>query len=442
MKIANLLIGTFILTAAFSVKAQEETEQERECKRMRFLAGEEIKVKNYSSAAMYYLKGETICGGYDAANYNRLIGSLRNAAGSRYFLTQNNVILSSRGSQSVEGLKYDEDFDKKTKQAYIDTLVGVYDRMETAGLYDQANDLIRATYIIQSSKPNRAKADELYARAIHKEGSAVTEAHVSYYYYNMYVMFTEAAADKKPELKKRLISEYFFLSKLITAANMSLKTQENLLSYFNGVVKTCDDILPELKGFMKSLPVELESKKSSVKNFITLLEMKECTKSAEYGMLIDTLNRIDPSVDGKSAQARYLRSLGKYGEAISKYKEAKSMATEDDVKEEIEYKILEIQYHDQNSYRTAYTTAMGINGKYRSAALKLAAQCVSQTANSCGSSTFDRKANYLYAAQLADRAGDGSAAARYRASGPSEGDWFEAGVSSVTLSCWGVTVSK
>ena len=416
MKIANLLIGTFILTAAFSVKAQEETEQERECKRMRFLAGEELKIKNYAAASSYYIKGETICGGYDKANYDRMTGTLRNALAT--------------------------ETDKAKKTAFTDTLVGAYDRMETAGLYDQANDLIRATYIIQSSKPNRAKADELYARAIHKEGSAVTEAHVSYYYYNMYVMFTEAAADKKPELKKRLISEYFFLSKLITAANMSLKTQENLLSYFNGVVKTCDDILPELKGFMKSLPVELESKKSSVKNFITLLEMKECTKSAEYGMLIDTLNRIDPSVDGKSAQARYLRSLGKYGEAISKYKEAKSMATEDDVKEEIEYKILEIQYHDQNSYRTAYTTAMGINGKYRSAALKLAAQCVSQTANSCGSSTFDRKANYLYAAQLADRAGDGSAAARYRASGPSEGDWFEAGVSSVTLSCWGVTVSK
>jgi hypothetical protein len=332
--------------------------------------------------------------------------------------------------------------DKAKKTAYTDTLVGAYERMETAGVYDPSNDLIRATYIIQSSKPNRPKADELYARAIHKEGSAATEAHISYYYYNMYVMFTEAAAEKKPELKKRLISEYFFLSRMITAANMSVKTQENFLSYFNGVVKTCDDILPELKGFMKSLPVEIESKKSSVKNFITLLEMKECTKSVEYGMLIDTLNSMDPSVDGKMAQARYLNSLSKFGDAISKYKEAKSMATGDDVKEEIEYKILEIQYHDQNSYRTAYTTAMGINGKYRSAALKLAAQCVSQTANSCGSSTFERKANYLYAAQLADRAGDGSAAARYRSSGPADGDWFEAGVSSVTLSCWGVTVSK
>jgi hypothetical protein len=415
MKIAKLLFGTLFISAAFVANAQE-TDKEKECLRMRFLAGEELKIKNYALASSYYLKGEVICGGYDKANYDRMTGTLRNTISS--------------------------ETDKAKKTAYTDTLVAAYDRMETAGVYDPTNDLIRATYIIQSSKPNRVKADELYARAIHKEGSAVTEAHVSYYYYNMYVMFTEAAADKKPEIKKRLISEYFFLSKMITAANMSLKTQENLLSYFNGVVKTCDDILPELKGFMKSLPADIDSKKSSVKNFITLLEMKECTKSAEYGMLIDTLNRIDPSVDGKMAQARYLRSLGKFGEAISKYKEAKSMAADDEMKEEIEFKILEIQFHDQNSYRTAYSTAMGITGKYRSSALKMAAQCVAQTANSCGSSTFERKANYLYAAQLADRAGDGSAAAKYRAAGPAEGDWFESGVTSVTLSCWSVTVSK
>lgn len=415
MKIAQLLFGTFILTASFIARTQE-TDQEKECLRMRFLAGEELKIKNYSAASAYYIKGETICGGYDKANYDRMIGTLRNTIAT--------------------------ETDKAKKTAYTDTLIGAYDRMEKAGLYDATNDLIRATYIIQSSVPNRAKADELYARAIQKEGSAVTEAHVAYYYYNMYVMFTEAPADKKAVIKSRLISEYFALSKLITATNMSVKTQENLLTYFNGVVKTCDDILPELKGFMSSLPTEVEAKKATVNNFITLLEMKSCTKSKEYGMLIDTLNRIDPSVDGKIAQSKYLRSLDKHNDAIGALKEAKGMTSDDSKKEEIEYLILDIQFRDQNSYRAAYNTAMGINGKYRTSALKMAAQCVAQSANSCGSSTFERKCNYIYAAQLADKAGDSSAAAKYRAAGPTEGDWFEAGVSSVTLSCWGVTVSK
>ena len=122
-------------------------------------------------------------------------------------------------------------------------------------------------------------------------------------------------------------------------------------------------------------------------------------------------------------------------------KEAKGLADADQ-KEEIEYMILDILYSDQKSYKSAFNAAMDISGKHKSTALKMAANCVAQMANSCGSSTFERKANYLYAAQLADRAGDSGAAARYRNSGPTDGDWFEAGVSSVTLSCWGVTVSK
>lgn len=416
MKIAKLLFGTFVLTAAFVANAQEETEQERECKRMRFLAGEELKIKNYAGASMYYLKGETICGGYDKDNYERMIGSLRNTVA--------------------------KETDKARKTAYVDTLVGAYERQEKAGFYEASNDLIRATYMMQSSKPERMKADELYNRGMHTAGMSITEAHVSYYYYNLYVLFTEAPAEKKAEIKSRLISDYFFLSKLISASNMSVKTQENLLTYFNGVVKSCDDILPELNGFMSSLPSDVEMKKATVNNFITLLEMKSCTESKEYGMLIDTLVKIDPTVDAVIAKAKYLISVKKYSEAISTLKDAMGMTSDSDKKEEIEYMILEIQFRNQGSYRTAYNTAMGINGKYRSSALKIAAQCVAQTANSCGSSTFERKANYLYAAQLAERAGDGGAAAKYRASGPNEDDWFNAGSSSVTLSCWSVTVSK
>jgi hypothetical protein len=415
MKIANLLLGTFVVTAAFSLQAQEETEQERECKRMRFLAQEENKIKNYAGAATYYLKGETLCGGYDAANYDRMIGTLRNAVAT--------------------------ETDKTRKAAYTDTLVAAYDRQEKAGFYDPKNDLIRATFIVQTTKPDRAKADELYNRGIHAEGMAVNEAHVSYYYYNLYVHYTEVPAEKKADLKKRLIADYFFLSKMIGAQNMSVKTQENLLAYFNGVVKSCDDILPELKGFMSSLPQEIESKKASVNNFILLLEMKSCTESKEYGMLIDTLIYIDPSVNAIIGKAKYLKAQKKFSESISTLKEAKGMADAEQ-KEEIEYMILDIMYTDQKNYKGAYGVAMDISGKYRSTALKMAAGAVAQTANSCGSSTFERKANYLYAAQLAERAGDSGAAARYRNSGPTDGDWFEAGVSSVTLSCWGVTVSR
>jgi hypothetical protein len=150
---------------------------------------------------------------------------------------------------------------------------------------------------------------------------------------------------------------------------------------------------------------------------------------------------IDPSIDAVLAKAKLLRAKKRYSESIATLKNAKTMTTDAEKKEEIEFMIAEIQF-SSGSYNAAYTTALSVSGKNRSDAVRLAASCVAKTANSCGTSTLERKANYLYAAQLADRAGDGSGASKYRAAGPSDGDWFDAGVTSVTLSCWGITVSK
>lgn len=418
MKLGKLLfgavVGTFTLISINSF-AQEETEQEKECLRMRFLAGEELKIQNYAGATKFYVRGEAICGGYDKANYDRMIGTIRNTISS--------------------------ETDKVKKTAYIDTLLTFYTKTEEKGFYDKVNDNIRATYIIQSSKPDRVKADELYTRGIAVSGTSTSETHISLFYYNLYTMYAEAPADKKGEFKKRLIAEYFNLSKIVAEAKMSVKTQENLTTYFNNVVRSCEDILPELKDFMATLPQDLTMKKNTVNNFISLLESKSCTDSKEYEMLIDTLIAIDPSIDAVLAKAKLLRAKKRNTEAIATLKEAKTMTSDADKKEEIEYMIVEIQF-GSGSYNAAYSTAMGISGKYRSDALKMAAACVAKLANSCGSSTLERKANYLYAAQLSERAGDSSAASKYRAAGPADGEWFDAGVNSVSLSCWGVTVSK
>ncbi len=415
MKLQKLLLSALVLIS-LGVYAQEETEQERECKRMRFLAGEDLKIKNYAGASAYYIKGEAICGNYDKANYDRMIGSLRNTISA--------------------------ETDKVKKTAYIDTIIGVYDRAEQKGFYDQANDLIRASYIVQSSKPNRAAADVLFARGITKVGAAPSETQLILYYSNLYTVYTESTdTAKKSELKKRLISEYFGLSKMVSDTKMSAKTQENLTTYFNNIVRSCEDILPDLKGFLATLPQDKEMKKKAVVNFMTLLETKKCTDAKEYEMLVDTLNVIDPSLDGKLAKARLLVSKKRYNEAVAAFKEAKTMTTESAKIEEIEYMIASTQFNS-GSYNAAYSTAMGISGDNRSEALYIAAQCVAKLSNSCGSSTIERKANFLYAARLADQAGQGGAAAKYRAAGPTDGEWFDAGISSISLSCWNVTVSK
>jgi tetratricopeptide (TPR) repeat protein len=420
MKLGKLLLLGTILVAGFNTYAQDD-DTERECTRMRFLAGEELKIKNYTAAATYYLKGEKICGGYDAANYARMIGTLRNAVNT----TQ----------------------DKDLKAAYNDTLVAAWDRAEAAGAYNKKEDFTRASAILQTTSPDRVKADKLFRRGINTSGTATNEAYVSYFYYNTYAMYSEASDEAKPELKKRMISEYFELSTLISKAGMSVKTQETITGYFNYVVRSCDDILPDLKGYMENLPTDPEVKKASVLNFIELLEKKECTESPEYFELIDIYVELDPqSFDAQIMKAKALLAQNKYSSAISALNTAKGLAPDDTKKEEVTYEIARAQYQS-GSYTSAYNTAMSVRGDLRGKALTIAGSSVGKNANNCGSSTFERKCNYIYAVQLLEQArslgeSTGGTISSFRSNFPTDSEKFENGSpSSVSLSCYGVSVN-
>ena len=159
-------------------------------------------------------------------------------------------------------------------------------------------------------------------------------------------------------------------------------------------------------------------------------------------MLVDTLIKIDGSIETMIEKAELLIVKKRYTEGLANLNAAKKM-TEDLVKlNEIDFRILEVQFYNLDNYQTAYRLAMAISGTNKSKALLIAAKCVANSINSCGSSTFDRKCNYYYAAELAERAGDSGTASRYLASAPSSEEKFNNNnPSSVSLSCWGVTVN-
>ena len=412
MRIFGFLLGMVFTT---SMVFGQDSIQDRECKRMLLFVGQELKSKNYAHATMYYLKGEELCDNYDAKKYNNMLQTIRNTVATEK--------------------------DKARKKAYIDTLIAAYDRAEEKGFYNEALSSKRATYILQSTAPDKQKADKLYLRAF-ENNNKFTDAELTFYYYNLYSLFTLAGSgDVGLAYKKRLISDYFRLSKKIENENLTARTQETLTSYFNNLIRTCDDILPELSGFMSSLPQDKEKKKKTVTNFLNLLKEKGCTESDEYEMLIDTIISIDNTIDAVLAKAQLLQVKKRFKESIGVYRDATGMAETDSVKNEILLNILEIQYNNLNSFKAAYNTALTINGSNRSKALLVAANCVAKLANTCGSSTFDRKCNFYYAAQLATKAGSPNVAAKFRANAPTSDEIFNNNSpSSVVLSCWGVSV--
>ncbi len=393
----------------------QEMDNNKECQRMLLFVSQELKMKNYAMASMYYLKGETICGEeYGAKEYDAMSKTLRN------------TIITEK--------------DNVRKKLYTDTLLGVYDRMDAKGYYNEVESSKRATFIMMSSKPDYKKADEIYLRAF-ENNNKFNDAELTYYYYNLYTLFSITSGDEQTAFKKRLISDYFLLSKKIESEKFASSTQQSLTGYFNSLVRSCDDILPELNGFMSSLPQDKEAKKKAVNNFLKLLKEKGCTESNEYEMLIDTIISIDNTIDAVLAKAQLLKVKKRFKESISVYQTAVQMTELDSIKNEIMMDVLDIQYSNLNEYRTAYNTALTIKGMNRSKALLVAANCVAKTANSCGSSTFERKCNYYYAAQLANQAGEPGIASKFKANAPTADEIFSNNSpATLKLSCWNVTV--
>lgn len=423
MKLGKLfLIGATALIG-FSGTAQDE-DQQRECDRRRLFATTAIqnaqtpgvddasKTKFFQEAAQNYLEAEVLCKGLDKDNWGRLIQVLQFA---------------------IDGEK-----DEARKFAYIDTLNSAYDRMEAAGFNNTANDLTRGYMLLQAKKPNREKADSLFQAAIKAAGAATDEWYISYAYYNAITIYPTLTGDKKTVMKKRLINDYFWFSKLVTEGNMSVRTQETLTAYLNTVVQSCDDLTPEIAGFIANLPADKEAAKSAVGNMMSLMDSKNCQDKKEYMNLVKKMIELDPtSMEALEAQAKIYESEKNWGAAIDVYEKIKSLATDDDRKQKAQLSIAIAQFN-RGSYKAAHSAGMAVGGKYRNDGIKIAAKSVAATAMSCGESTFERKCNYIYAEQLMNQAGSSA----YKSNGPTSGEIFENGSPKTQyLSCWGVTVN-
>jgi hypothetical protein len=198
----------------------------------------------------------------------------------------------------------------------------------------------------------------------------------------------------------------------------------------------------------------------TVNNLISILEDKDCTSSDEYVILIDTLLKIDRSYKSVLVKAKLVSFKGNTADAMNLFKEARGMAKNETEKKEIETEITRVQekiaaqeynrvlsMFNGGNYKSAYNAAMGLSGKYRGDGLKIAGQCVGQLANSCGSTTFERKCNFYHAVNLLQQAQGaganvGGLIGSYRSQLPTADEKFDAGnPSSQSLSCWGVTVS-
>lgn len=249
------------------------------------------------------------------------------------------------------------------KTSYIDTLFLFYQKIDSLNFGDNNTVLKLAEYALIKTNKDMIVCDNYFVRAYKDTSIKFTDITINNYFSNLYSIYlAESNADTKRNYKKRLISEYFVLFRFIEDNKLSINTRESLTNVFNSLIKNCDDLLVDLASFMSDLPQDVDLKIKTVNNFIDLLKEKSCTESKEYEMLIDTIIRIDKSSNSIIAKADLLIAKKRYSEAITVFNSAKATMTNSSMIEEIDFRILEIQYHNLKNYKTVYSLALNISG--------------------------------------------------------------------------------
>lgn len=210
-----------------------------------------------------------------------------------------------------------------------------------------------------------------------------------------------------------------------------------------GALADCNNLIPLYQK-------NFDAKKDDVtwvKRAVGRMFSKECTDDPLFRKLFEAQLALEPSASAYLYGGTLKQKAGDNNGAIADFNKAVELENDSYKKSEILYKIATIVRRTSKSQARNYAQkaidANASNGK----AYLLIATLYASSANDCGSTTFEKRAIYWKAADMAYRAGRvdpslsgtaSQAAASYNAKAPSKTDIFNSGMAgkSISFSCW------
>ncbi len=429
--IATLML---VLMAGFTANAQgDSTTTTDDCAKWRSLYYQYVKQRMYRDAGTFWGKAMASCGkeNLDAK-----------------FYSNGRVIFS----QILRDLKGNEVREKEVE----DTIVMIYEeRMKLENDPEWTADY--ASMLVSQKSKDYAKIDSLFLSSIHVLKSDEKATHVKQYFKHLILnKFNEADPEAKEEQRTLVIEEYIVLSEYVAGAIKKAtdandekellrqkSAQEFLDKYFVQIAKDCDVLTEVFAKKLTSLPADPEMKKKKIKKYLGLMDQKKCQSSEVYGQYVDALIELEPTADAYFFGGSYASGNGNESKAMKYFEKAVELEGDGPNKDKYLLNLANLQYRS-GSYKSAFRTAQSIGGEYRGDALMICANAIAATANSCGESTFMRKANFWLANDYVNRAiaagKTGVSSGKFLSNAPDSNDAFNEGISagsSITLSCWG-----
>ncbi len=432
--ITTLLLGLMATTYSFS---QEEVRSydEENCAKYRSLYFQYLKQGAYRDAMNFWGMAYDYCGGVDSLDA-KFFSNARVAYGK--------MIKEEKGKKEAA--------DPVLVQNYQDTLYWIY---ETRMLIEDDPKWTAdyASMLVTDKDPRFGKIDTLWANSIHRLKDKASYRHIKQYFRHLIINnYNNAPVEEKDGIRTFIIEEYMILSDYCATAieNGDEKSDERyanaqafLDKYFGKIVNDCTVLSGVLDAKLDDLPENKEDKIATVKKYLGLMEQKKCTTDSTYAKYVDVLVELEPSADAFYFQGSVAMTNEDYKKAVASFEKALEMEADGENADKYRYNLANAQYAN-HQYKAAFRTAKGVTSEeYKGKALVICGNSIAATANGCGSTTFERKANYWLANdyyQKAKAAGAEVSGGKYLSSAPTVQDCFDEGVtsgSSFTLSCWG-----
>ncbi len=424
-KMKNLLL---LITLTISIFSFSQTNGD-DCKKYTGLTGLYAGQKAWRDAADFFVKSYVSCG----------LEGLKKSDWNNAKIIYKNLIKTEKDATRKIELK--------------DSLLWVYEKGDTYGV-DPKWKADYATELVKKKSGKTELCDELYTNSIHTLKAKATTSHVKYYYTYLvrkFIKFQKSKEiDKMEDARTFAIEEYLILSDYVSenVKKYTVAASEKKIGYWKGVqvlldqyfvklAKDCNILTEVLGQKLAALPTVKEDKIEKVKGYLAILDKRDCGKSDLYGQLADTLIILEPTAAAFYAQGTYFYNKKEYSKAKGYYTNAMEMEADGENKDKYILGLANSQYASR-SYKAAFKTAKTVGGEYRADAMKICASSIAATANSCGDTSFDRKANYWLANDYMRKASSGST--KYLANAPNDDEIFDAGKSKgarQSLPCWG-----
>lgn len=447
---SNTMKTRFVLLltlALLTISAKSVAQAPDDCTILMSYFTEQAKIKNYEAALPHYQNLIKDCPNYNLAIYQY-------------------------------GIKMFEYFvDEKGDKSKINDLIQAYKlRLQNFPEQTKEGEVLMSIAQIKFDNSIGTKAEQFkaYDEAFKKDPENFTSGKSLYAYFSLAVdLFNEGQKDiqeifdlydvviSKIDTEKNSLASKLtpLLDKEENGTALTDKEQrakevyDNNLGVYATVEESVNGKLGQLADCPNLIPLyekDYEQKKDDIawlKAASNRLDAKDC-ESPLSNKLAVRLHELEPSSTSAYLLGKQAEAEGKSGKALEYFNEAAELEKDNSKKARIYYSIAE-NYRKKGSLGTArnyYNKMLEVKPSAGIAYYKIGSM-YADSANSCGTTVFEKRAMYWLAADMMDKAArvDGSvassakaAASSYRSRAPQPSDIFSEGMAGKTVkfNCW------